>query len=187
MSGFARTPPAAMDAGPFDHLARWRWSPYEYRLQQRYREFCRIQQRRRRRHGRARRVAHRALSVRRPQHGQRCSAVISRIQSGPLPGVGLRPRTKNMTAGVMDQSAEQGGDRRTLWHSGTALPEELSAHVLTRYAGIRLARYFGRSPERLGPEGICEYQLYLVQDRRVSVSSPLLRTVGSECVIYSAQ
>jgi integrase/recombinase XerD len=37
-----------------------------------------------------------------------------------------------------------------------------------------LACYFGRSPEQLGPEEIREYQLYLAQDRKVSVSSRLV-------------
>jgi len=37
-----------------------------------------------------------------------------------------------------------------------------------------LARYFGRSPERLGPEDIRSYQIYLAQDRRVSVNSRLV-------------
>jgi site-specific recombinase XerD len=37
-----------------------------------------------------------------------------------------------------------------------------------------LARYFGKSPERLDPEEIREYQLYLAQDRKVSVSSRLV-------------
>jgi integrase/recombinase XerD len=37
-----------------------------------------------------------------------------------------------------------------------------------------LASYFGKSPERLGPEEIREYQLCLAQDRKVSVSSRLV-------------
>ena len=41
-----------------------------------------------------------------------------------------------------------------------------------------LARYFGRSPERLGPEEIREYQLYLAQDRGVSVNSRLVATTA---------
>jgi site-specific recombinase XerD len=41
-----------------------------------------------------------------------------------------------------------------------------------------LARYFGRSPEKLTPEEIREYQLYLAQDRKVSVSSRLVATTA---------
>jgi integrase/recombinase XerD len=37
-----------------------------------------------------------------------------------------------------------------------------------------LARYFHRSPEQLSPEDIREYQLYLAQDRKVSVNSRLV-------------
>ena len=37
-----------------------------------------------------------------------------------------------------------------------------------------LARYFGKSPERFGPEEVREYQLYLAQGRKVSVSSRLV-------------
>jgi integrase/recombinase XerD len=37
-----------------------------------------------------------------------------------------------------------------------------------------LARYFGRSPERLGPEDIRRYQIYLANERKVSVSSRMV-------------
>ena len=37
------------------------------------------------------------------------------------------------------------------------------------------ARHFGRSPDRLGPEEIRSYQIYLAKERKVSVSS---RTVA---------
>ena len=37
-----------------------------------------------------------------------------------------------------------------------------------------LARYFRKSPEQLSPEDIREYQLYLVQDKKVSVNSRLV-------------
>ena len=36
-----------------------------------------------------------------------------------------------------------------------------------------LARYFGKSPEQLGPEEIRDFQLYLAQDRKVSVQQPV--------------
>ena len=39
-----------------------------------------------------------------------------------------------------------------------------------------LARYFGRSPEKLTPDEIGEYQLYRARDRKVSVSSRLVAT-----------
>ena len=35
----------------------------------------------------------------------------------------------------------------------------------------RFARYFGRSPEHLGPDEIRQYQVYLVQERQVSWSN----------------
>ena len=41
-----------------------------------------------------------------------------------------------------------------------------------------LSRYFGRSPEKLTPEEIREYQLYLAQDRKVSVSSRFVATTA---------
>jgi site-specific recombinase XerD len=37
-----------------------------------------------------------------------------------------------------------------------------------------LARYFGRSPEQLGPEDIRRYQIYLAKERKVSVSSRMV-------------
>jgi site-specific recombinase XerD len=38
-----------------------------------------------------------------------------------------------------------------------------------------LARYFRKPPEQLTPQDIREYQLYLAQDRKVSVNSRLVR------------
>jgi hypothetical protein len=32
----------------------------------------------------------------------------------------------------------------------------------------KFARYFGRSPEQLGPEEIRRYQVYLVQEKKVA-------------------
>jgi integrase/recombinase XerD len=37
-----------------------------------------------------------------------------------------------------------------------------------------LSRYFGKSPEQLGPEEVREYQLYLARDRKVSINSQLV-------------
>src|ERR1700680_3343388 len=41
------------------------------------------------------------------------------------------------------------------------------------------ARHFGRSPERLGPEEIRSYQIYLAKKRKVAVSS---RTVAASAL-----
>jgi integrase/recombinase XerD len=38
------------------------------------------------------------------------------------------------------------------------------------------AQHFGKSPERLGPEEIRSYQIYLVKERKVSVSSRMVAT-----------
>jgi hypothetical protein len=46
-----------------------------------------------------------------------------------------------------------------------------------------LARYFGRSPAQLGPEEIREYQLYLAQDRKLSVSSRLVAITALRCTL----
>ena len=35
------------------------------------------------------------------------------------------------------------------------------------------ARHFGRSPERLGPEDIRSYQIYLAQERRLADQQPV--------------
>jgi integrase/recombinase XerD len=37
-----------------------------------------------------------------------------------------------------------------------------------------LARYFGRSPEQLGPEDIRRYQIHLAKDRKLSVSNRMV-------------
>ena len=38
----------------------------------------------------------------------------------------------------------------------------------------RFARYFERSPERLGPQQICAYQVYLATERGLATSSLLV-------------
>jgi integrase/recombinase XerD len=43
------------------------------------------------------------------------------------------------------------------------------------------AQHFGKSPERLGPEEIRSYQIYLVKERKVSVSS---RTVATSALRF---
>ena len=47
-----------------------------------------------------------------------------------------------------------------------------SAHTIKAYVACiaNFARYFGKSPELLGPEEIRQYQVYLVNERRVSLS-----------------
>ena len=49
----------------------------------------------------------------------------------------------------------------------------LSAHTQKRYLDrvAAFARHFGQSPERLGPEQIRRYQVYLIEQRRLSSSS----------------
>ena len=49
----------------------------------------------------------------------------------------------------------------------------LSAHTQKRYLDrvAAFAQYFGRSPERLGPEEIRRYQLYLIQEKQLSAST----------------
>jgi hypothetical protein len=47
-----------------------------------------------------------------------------------------------------------------------------SRHTIKAYVACiaNFARHFGRSPELLGPEEIRQYQAYLVNERRVSLS-----------------
>jgi len=49
----------------------------------------------------------------------------------------------------------------------------LSAHTQKRYLDrvAAFAKYFGRSPELLGPEEIRRYQLYLIQEKQLSAST----------------
>ena len=49
----------------------------------------------------------------------------------------------------------------------------LSAHTQKRYTDrvAAFAKYFGRSPELLGPEEIRRYQLYLIQEKQLSAST----------------
>jgi site-specific recombinase XerD len=51
-----------------------------------------------------------------------------------------------------------------------------SPHTQTAYVQqvARFARHFQQSPDRLGPEEIRNYQLYLTNDRKLAVSSVLL-------------
>ena len=54
-----------------------------------------------------------------------------------------------------------------------------SAHTIRIYIDCiaNFARHFGKSPELLGPEEIRQYQVYLVNERRVSCSYLTQRSV----------
>src|ERR1700752_5407981 len=60
-----------------------------------------------------------------------------------------------------------------------------SAHTIKAYftCFATSARYFGKSPELLGPEEVRQYQVYLVNERRVS-SSYLAQTVCALRFLY---
>jgi integrase/recombinase XerD len=47
-------------------------------------------------------------------------------------------------------------------------PTTVAAHIRSV---AEFAKYFGKSPELLGPEQIREYQLYLIKEKRVSLST----------------
>ena len=61
-----------------------------------------------------------------------------------------------------------------------------SAHTIKAYVACiaNFARYFGKSPELLGPEEIRQYQVYLVNERRVSLSY-LIQIVSALRFLYS--
>ena len=50
-----------------------------------------------------------------------------------------------------------------------------NTRIATCNRSAYFARHFGRSPERLGPEEIRSYQIYLAKERKVSVGT---RTVA---------
>jgi Phage integrase, N-terminal SAM-like domain len=49
-----------------------------------------------------------------------------------------------------------------------------------------LAKYFHRSPERLGPEHIRQYQAYLFRERKLSLLEPL-KAAPLRCVFSSSR
>ena len=61
-----------------------------------------------------------------------------------------------------------------------------SAHTIRIYIDCiaNFARHFGKSPELLGPEEIRQYQVYLVNERRVSLSY-LIQIVSALRFLYS--
>jgi site-specific recombinase XerD len=54
-------------------------------------------------------------------------------------------------------------------------PKTQSSYIQQVFA---FARHFGKSPELLGPEDIRTYQLYLIQDKRLSASSLTIATAA---------
>src|SRR2546426_3528882 len=60
-----------------------------------------------------------------------------------------------------------------------------SPHTIRSYVACiaHFARHFGKSPELLGPEEIRQYQVYLVNERRVSLSY-LIQIVSALRFLY---
>jgi integrase/recombinase XerD len=52
----------------------------------------------------------------------------------------------------------------------------LSANTVDRYTSAvqQFARYFGKSPEKLGPEHVREYLLHLMREKKAAVNTVIL-------------